>query len=344
MAINPALMALVKGAKNKYSRGGQSIKLKEGSTTLRLVGAPGAKFWAENGVHWIKTEKGGKPVAVCGCEDEVHQKPCPICTAIDKASKTASDDETLAIIKEWKVKKNVLVNALIRSGTDASETPQVVELTAKAFSAMTNNIEIYANDPGGEIDILDFKTGIDFVVTRSGKGFDTDYVVTIAPRSKPVPDGTVERLVDLDAYIEKEFFRGDDRKALTAIANMTGVSVGSAALTAPAPRAGLLTGPSAAVDDAVIEESVVEELEAAPATAPDNADAELAAAEAELEAATKAAADKVAKLKAAAIVKATAAAAKPATTPAPSAAPAKAAAEDKSDVEAMLAELDGITA
>jgi hypothetical protein len=321
MALDPALLALVKSAKNKYSRSSKSVKLKEGKTTIRVVGKPGEKFWAENGVHWIKTEKNGKPVAVVGCDDEVHQKPCAICTAIDKASKSASDDETLAIIKEWKMKKTVLINALIRSGADVSEDPQVVELPPTAFGQILATIDEYQ---AADVDILDFAVGVDFVVERMGKGLDTEYRVMVAPKSKPVPAGTIEKLHDLQAYIEKEFFRGDERKALTAIANMTGINVG-AALSGPASTV-LLTGPAGAVDDAIVEEAVVEELEAGEVAAPVLP--------------TKAA---VAAAKPA--VKPTASATPPATAAAKPAAPATApadfgAAMGKDEVAAMLAELD----
>jgi hypothetical protein len=70
-------------------------------------------------------------------------------------------------------------------------------------------------------------------------------------KAAPVPDGVMSRLNDLDAHIETEFFRGDERKALTAIANMMGIRVndlmigssgGSAATTA---SSALLTAPAA---------------------------------------------------------------------------------------------------
>lgn len=328
MALDPALLALVKNAKNKYSRSSRSVKLKEGKTTLRLVGRPNTKFWAELGVHWIKTEKNGKPVAVVGCYDEVKQQPCAVCTAIDRAAKASSDDESLAIIKDWKMKKTVLVNALVRSGSDASEDPIVVELAPTAFGQMLSTIEEYQ---AADVDILDLVNGVDFVVERLGKSLDTEYRVMTAPKSKPVHPSVLEKLVDLDAYIEKEFFRGDERKALTAIANMTGISVDGPALAAPV-RPGLLTGPSSAVEDAAIEESVVEELEAAPPTAS--------------EAAPVAPAPVAAVTPKPKPVKPTTSAAPPATALAAVAAAEPdtfGAALPKDEVDAMLAELDGIT-
>jgi len=320
MALDPALLALIKKGKAQYSKSSKLFAIKEGKTTLRVL-APvaGGKFWADTGVHWIKTEKNGKPVAVTGCHDIVHQTPCEICTAIDRASKTATDDETLGIIKEWKGKKKVLINALVRSGSDASEDPQIVELAPTAFGQILSSMEEYA---AAEINILDPATGVDFIIERIGKNLDTEYRVMVAPKSKPVPAEALTKMHDLDAYIEKEHFRGEERKALTAIANMTGISITGPALAAPA-RTALLTGPAGSVDDAAVEEAVVESLEVAAPVLPKK------------------------------VAPAATVAAKPAVVakPAPAAKPAAAAPADdfgaalpQAEVDAMLAELDGVAA
>lgn len=363
MALNPALQKMVKDAKNKYQKSSNSIKLTEGKTTLRLVSKPdGTGLFADLGVHWIKTEKNEKPVAVVGCREIVYGEACECCTAIDRASKSVTDDETLEIVKEWKGKKGVLVNALMRSGPNAKEEPQVVELTPTTFGQMMNMIEEYA---GSDIDILSFTDGKDFIVERIGKGLDTKYTVMPAPLSKPVPKDTVDKLVDLKAHIEREFFRGDEPKALRAIGALTGVDT-SRMLGVSRPS--LLTGPAGAVDDAVVEEAaVVAELEAAeaPATKPpfDTAEEDAAALEAaEAEAAATAAAAKVKELKAKAVkaaadkaiaaagAKPAAVAAKPATVVKPAAPAAKPAAKtedfgsavSQEDIDSMLAELDGV--
>jgi hypothetical protein len=263
LAINSELLALVKGAKSKYSRSSKFVKLKEGKTCLRILGLPGKKFWADMGVHWIKTELNGKPVAVVGCHDMVHETPCDVCEAIAKASAVVHDDESLALIKEWRAKRSILVNALVRSGPDKSDSPQIVELTSTCFGDVLSIVETYAAE---DIDILDLKSGVDLVVERKGSGKDTTYTVMVAPKSFPVPANILEGLHDLEAAIEKEHFKGDERKALAAIANMTGVTVG-ARLAGPS-RTDLLTGPAGVVEDAVIEEAVVEELAKAGARAP----------------------------------------------------------------------------
>ncbi|SER28678.1 hypothetical protein SAMN05216548_114106 [Faunimonas pinastri] len=258
MALSPALAALVKGAKNKYSRNNsRSVKLKEGKTTVRILQPkPDEKFWADLGVHWIKMEKNGKPVAVVGCRDVVNDEPCPICQAIEKAAHAATDDDSLAIIKEWKAKKSVLVNALIRSGSDASEDPVVLEMTPTTFGTILSMAEQY----GDETNIFDAKTGIDFVIERKGKGLDTEYTVMPSLKPNPVPASALEKCVDLDEFIEKEFFRGDETKALNAITQMTGISVPAIGRSTSA----LLTSAAASVAEEVEE---TPEVVATPATA-----------------------------------------------------------------------------
>jgi hypothetical protein len=240
------------------------VKLKEGKTTLRLLIAPKdtvaaggtGKFWKELGVHWIKTEKDGKPVAVVGCHDEVYGKPCATCTAIDRASKAVTSDEELAIIKEWKTKKTAVVVALVKSGADKSPEPQIVELTGGAFADICSTWETYLAD---DVDILDPDTGVDLVIERSGRGFDTKYRVQVAPKSDKVDRDILTRMPDLLAHIEKEFFRGDEPKAMLAISNMTGINTDGLKTAALAHRpAGLLT--SSVVEDAEIAEIVEEEV------------------------------------------------------------------------------------
>lgn len=239
MSLKPEFLALVKGAKNKYSRNtSRTVKLKEGKTRVRLLQSdPSSKFWADLGIHWIKPEKGAKPIAVVGCHDHVHSAPCPVCTMIEKCAKSAVDDETLGIYKDMKTKKSVLVAALLRSGEDKSDEPVILELTPTTFGNILSMIETYADDYGN---VLDPKSGMDFTIERKGKGLDTEYTVMPNPKSDPVPKGVMEKIPNLEEFIEKEFFRGDETKALSALSQMSG-------LTSPAlpgsSRPSLLTKP-----------------------------------------------------------------------------------------------------
>ncbi len=243
-------MALIKSQKNKYARNtSRTVKLKEGKTRVRILQAtPTSKFWADLGVHWIKTEKGGKPIAVVGCKDHVHNEPCPVCTMIEKCMQSAVDDESLAIYKDMKTKKSVLVAVLLRSGEDKSDEPVILEMTPTTFGNILSMIETYNEDYGN---VLDPKTGMDFTIERKGKGLDTEYTVMPNPKSDPVPKGVLERLPNLEEFIEKEFFRGDEVKALSALSQMSGLT--SPKVLGSAPRPAVLTR-SVEEDDDVLEE------------------------------------------------------------------------------------------
>ncbi|TXM96262.1 hypothetical protein FV222_18650 [Methylobacterium sp. WL103] len=260
MALSPEMMKLIKGAKNRFSRGGgKTVKIKEGKTTVRILQTE-LQFYRELGVHWIKDEA-GKVTAVVGCSDVVYGRPCPIDAAIEKAAKVASDDAMVKLIAEWKTRKSVLLKALIRDGSDGSPDPQILEVTPTTFGSIMAMVEEY----GSDTDPFDADEGMDFIITRSGKGKDTEYKVM--PKLKGAERVTKDQMakakeLDLDAFIEKEFFRGDENKALTSISEIAGISL---AIAPPARAAGLLTGKSASVADDTDDSPLPDER---PATKP----------------------------------------------------------------------------
>jgi len=261
------MLAVIKGAKTKFNRSsGKIVTLKEGKTRVRILPSwdpSNIVFFREVGVHWIKTELNGKPVAVAGCREIIKGETCPIDLAIEKASRVAPDDETLAIIKDWKPKKTVLVNACIRSGSEESEDPVPLNLPVTVFGMITAMMEEYYADYGNAVDP---ESGYDFTIERTGKGRDTEYKVMPQFKSKKVSKETLDKLHDLDALIEREYFRdGEERKALIAISNMIGIDVTTKSIgsSGASKTAALLTKATVEeVDnDVVLEEVEVSETE-----------------------------------------------------------------------------------
>ncbi len=253
MALSPVLQKLVSQAANKYSRSsGSRIKPKEGVNRYRiLVPDVNAQFWADLGVHWIKTElsDGAKPVAVVGCSDVVHQQPCAIDTAIDQAIASAIDEESKKLYESWRARKSVLLNVLDRSkhSTDP-DAVQILEVTTTTFGAIMGIVQQYAEE--GE-DILDAQNGMDISLTRSGKGLNTEYTVNVAPgQSKPVTKAHLQNANDLLDHINKEFFKGDDQKALNVISQTAQINVPRLAARTPTAA---LTSKAAAVAEAADE-------------------------------------------------------------------------------------------
>lgn len=334
-------MALLKGAKNKFGRNtGKTVTLKEGKTKVRVLRGDNPQFWAEVGQHWIKADEKGKPLAVVGSRSVCYDEPCQVGEAIETAIMSATDDDAIKLYKTWRARKFVLVPALILDGPDAGPEPQILQLSNGPFHDFLAVAETYGE--AGK-DVFDPKDGIDVVFERRGKGLDTEYTVMAAPVSKPFDPAVLKRLPDIAAFVEKEYFRqGDDRKAMTAIGSITGISFSAPALAPPRPAtAGALTGAAAKLAELSSTAAEVPAPAPAPKAAPKPAP--VVEEEDEDEKAMRLMQEKIAAKKAAkAKAEAEAAAA---AAPAPAAEPAKGefgADLDVDDIEATLAELDGI--
>jgi hypothetical protein len=369
MALNPALRKMVSQAKAKYAGNtGNAAKPKEGRNVYRIL-APtaeqaawvpeGGQFWADLGVHWIKPGKNDKPVAVVGDCDTVYQQPSVINTAIEMAINAAYDEDSKKLYEEWKARKSVLVNVINREKDDT----EVLELTPTTWGKVLDLITLYAD--AGQ-DITDPNEGADIVITRTGKGLNTNYDVAIAPviptaPFKTVPLEVLQRSTDLHQFIAGNFFRGEEQKALNFIAQIAGVAVPR--LGGPAGAAGVktptaaLTSSGASVEGAKVDDGAAAAA-AAQAAAARKAAAEKAAAEAAATAAAAASAPVVdaaaakraeilkrqqeAEAELAALEAASAEAAKPEVDAASAAATSGISSLPASEQDAILAELDNL--
>jgi hypothetical protein len=334
MALNPALAKMISGATNKYKgAGGKALKPKEGRNTYRLLVDPNStdQFWADQAVHWIKPDENAKPIAVVGDCDVVYQRPSVINAAIEMAVNSAHDDVSKKLFESWKSRKSVILPVIERPKTDEAE---LLELTPTTFGKVLDLIQLYM-DSGQNI--IDAEAGLDIVITRSGKGLNTEYDVAVAPGApKAVPAAVFTNLPDPLAYIEREYFRGEEQKALNAIAQIAGVAVPK--LGAPSH----VSTPTAALTSAAAT--------VAPAAAPVTpAPAPVHVAEAANAVVDEAAARREALLKRQAEMAAELAAMELEAAPAAPVAPAAAVAETPavaglsvSEQDAILAELDGL--
>lgn len=255
MALSPALRGMVSQAKNKYKNSnGKTVKPKDGRNTFRILAPTNAQaewvpasgqFWADVGVHWIKADKEGKPLVVLGDSEVVYGKQSVVNTAIAMAIDSAMDEESKKLYESWKSRRTVLVNALDRDQGDAEV---ILELTGTTWGKYLELIEIYADS---DIDITDMATGIDIIITRSGKGLQTEYDITAAPGvSKPVTKEQMGKAEDLNEFIATNFFRGEEQKALNSIAQITGIAVPQIGGTAATTPTAALTSSAVSVEDA----------------------------------------------------------------------------------------------
>lgn len=332
MALSPALSKLVSTAKNKYSGGGgDTAKPKEGRNTYRIVFKlfnGDERFWRDLGVHWIKASKEGKPVAVVGDCDTVYSQPSVINTAIDMAITSAMDEDSKELYAGFKSRKTVLINVVNRGEGDKEE---VLELTTTTFGKILDIVQLYEAE--GQ-DVLDNNAGYDIVITKSGRDLNTKYDVAIAPLTpgklyKPITQAQLDNAKNLDDFIAQKFFRGEEQKALNAIAQISGIRVPNLTAVAGATTpAAALTSTATTVPDAApapvaapVVEPVVDPLAARRAALLEQ-QAQMARELAAMEAPQPAAAP---------------------VTPAPVAAPAAAISDlSQSEQDAIMAELDAL--
>lgn len=312
MGLSPELRGMLSSAKNKYkNNNSKTIKPKEGRNTYRfLAPLPGEKpwipvngqFWVDLGVHWIKADESGKPIAVIGDCETVYQRPSVINTAIHMAIESAMDEDSKKLFESWRPRRSVLVNVIDRS----DDSVAVLELTTTTFSKYLDLMMMY--DDAGQ-NINDPVNGVDIVIRREGKGLQTEYDVAVAPGvSKPVTKEHMERIADLNEFVAANYFRGEEQKALNAIQQIAGIAVPALTSSASTPTAALTSAAASVADSGPAVDPEAEARKQAALTA------QQAAAAHEQERAA------------------------PAPTPEPASAPTL----DKSEEDALLAELDGL--
>ena len=263
MALNPLLKKLVTQSAAKYKGSNtKQVKPKEGRNTYRIiVPKPGDVEWVkadglffrELGVHWIKASSDGKPLVVLGSEEICYGRVSAVAAAIDMAIASAYDEDSKKLYEEWKAKRSIICNVVSR---DNQNSVDVLELTATTFGKVMDLANLY-DDSG--IDIFDPINGMDIVVTKTGKGLNTTYDVAIPPLAPgktfpPVSADQIKAAENLDTWIEGNFFRGEEQKALNAIAQIAGINVPTnlAISNMTATPAAALTSSGAAVANATV--------------------------------------------------------------------------------------------
>lgn len=249
MAVNSALLDAVKNAKNKYSRSdNKHLKPAEGRNIYRIVIptdatklGPNGEFWADLGQHWIKTALKGKPICVVGSRDICFGEPCAVGiayeAALGHAESAGYDEDTIALIKEMKPAKSVLFQAINRTTDTKAQTVEILELRPSAAQQI---LDLYMQYLEEGQDMFDLASGIDIVVTKSGKGLQTEYTVNVKPgASAPVSKEAVAKCISLREHIEREFFKGEENKAILTLQNIAGVQLPRLAAPASSSAAAL---------------------------------------------------------------------------------------------------------
>lgn len=149
------------------------MQITEGNNVIRVLPEVGNMefFFQAVGVHHLDD----KTRVYCPHIVSDGELPCPICEIVDQQYKFG--DKELA--SQWRVEKKFWMNVISREAS--GDGPKILTAGTTIFQP----IIALLSDPDNE-DIFDVKTGIDLVISRTGKGKnDTKYGVT--PKLKKTP-------------------------------------------------------------------------------------------------------------------------------------------------------------
>jgi len=164
------------------------------------------------GQHFVR-DMNDDLVAVHMCMEKTYGKPCPICDSLTNALRH-SNDETQSILEKAKSSGRFLVNAYHLDGEDPT-TPVILELSPTTYEKLMDQIDIWmGEDEEDETDILDLDTGHDIIISKTGKGLNTKYELSVAPKPRKAKLD-MEELHNLDDYV-KQMHEATEQKALLA--------------------------------------------------------------------------------------------------------------------------------
>jgi len=207
------------------------VKLSSPKNLIRLLpnwaGDAEGQFSQEFGQHFIK-DKAGNIQAVYICTQNTFNKQCDVCAEIARHSAATTDEDMIAVLAEARPSSRILVNAIYMNGThaNAKTEPVLLELPVSVFNDILGIMENYLEDH--DLNILSLKEGYDLVINKSGSGRETKYTVTPSPKARAIPEDTIKKARDLEAYAKQEYDAGLQK----AIASL-GAVMGGRALPPP---------------------------------------------------------------------------------------------------------------
>ena len=251
-----ALKAKIANKTKEFDKRERPYTFKGGDTSIVLM--PGWKpearevFWHEFGGHYIRGND-GKVTAFYPCDNAIYNKPCPICAMLRKASAMTTDQAVLDQIKQMNANTVYLVNAIVLG--ENNNEPQVCQFSKTAFEQLINTISAWMTA------VFDEQNPQVLSVKRSGTGFDTKYLVSVAPEKFALKPDTYSKLHNLDDYVNQ---RTDTlmQKTANAISATLGVTMALPAPTVAAPtpaiQAPAMAQPAAPVAPAQVVEPQIQ--------------------------------------------------------------------------------------
>lgn len=174
MALN---LDLLNKRKEELESQGTSYEFwnpKDGRNKIRVLPPKGDAeiFWSECKLHYnVGPEK--KAVTCLGTKN----KKCPVCEKV-KALKKTGNKEDAKYADKMRATSRVYFNILDRTDKEKADEPQIYGC---GTSVLKELLAMICDPDIG--DITDYSEGFDVILNKSGKGMNTNYTVTLSPKS-----------------------------------------------------------------------------------------------------------------------------------------------------------------
>lgn len=203
-----------------------------GKVEIRILPSwrgPGEDFWQDWGIHWVKNPGDDKAKAVHMCLAKTFGEPCPICDALDVASRTASDDLEIQAIKDSSASQRFLFNVINITKNGPDSDPVIFEVPM----GLANEIFSIMGDFG---DITDLENGHNLIINGTGEGMKRKYSATPKKDPSKVSKAQAAKVANLDEHVQQQNQK-KMMEAINAVNMITGV-VGSSspAVSYDAPK------------------------------------------------------------------------------------------------------------
>lgn len=169
----------------------------DGRNVIRMLPPNGdSEFYAETMVHYNLGPKKDKSAV---CRKAAGEKHCPVCDLADELFKGDKDDKAYA--KKIKARGKYYFNVVDRSVEEDDENFGKVLVYGSGVTIFEEVLGIICDPDYG--DITNAKEGYDIIITKSGKGLDTEYKVNARPKQTKIGvDDWEEKLVDLSLLVK----------------------------------------------------------------------------------------------------------------------------------------------
>ncbi len=174
--------------------GGNYLRLEDGKNVIRVlpVVTTQGDFFFETRTHF---RAGPNEDQTCKCPTAVNKK-CAIC----KAAKAEKDKK--AAKKLWPKTQYAMIVLQVYPTKDL-KNPKILEVGTKVFKGILG----YYTDADEYGNIMELDGGRDIVVTKSGKGMNTDYEVSLRETDKSivVSDKLMDRVNEKGPDLDKAY-------------------------------------------------------------------------------------------------------------------------------------------